>query len=203
MDIGKLDISGDEYTINEEFQQGALQLADELDIDELDAAGIFLEAQAETDASGRPALTNSILRFHQRRKRVLDCISLVLQLSADVNQDDQLRAGLQGIVNSIVEAGETQLRYTQRCLSSMSEIKAWLQRLAEKLSGASVLGQLQQAELLVIVEYQRNSLVKQHESLAVILLYLIKESHSLVTDFDQVLEIMRKADKYDNLLGEE
>jgi nuclear pore complex protein Nup205 len=200
-DLGKLDVSGDEYTINGEFQQGALQLADELDLDEVDAAQIFLEAQGETDASGRPALSNSIIRFHQRRKCVLDCIRLILQLSADINQDDQLRADLQTIVNDIVQPGETPLRYTQRCLSSMNDIKSWLQRLAEKLSGASVLGQLQQAELLDMVEYQRVSLVNQHESLAVILLYLVKESHSLVADFEQVLEIMRKADKYDNLLG--
>jgi nuclear pore complex protein Nup205 len=53
-----------------------------------------------------------------------------------------------------------------------------------------------------MLEYQRVSLVNQHESLAVILLYLVKESHSLVADFEQVMEIMRKADKYDNLLGE-
>jgi nuclear pore complex protein Nup205 len=200
--LGKLDISDDEYTINGEFQQGALQLADELDLDEVDAARIFLEAQGETDASGRPPLTNSIIRFHQRRKCVLDCIRLILQLSADINQDDQLRADLQAIVNDIVQPGGEPLRYTQRCLSSMNDIKSWLQRLAEKLSSASMLGQLQQAELLDMLEYQRVSLVNQHESLAVILLYLVKESHSLVADFEQVMEIMRKADKYDNLLGE-
>lgn len=168
----------------------------------MDAARIFLEAQAETDASGQPALTNSVIRFHQRRKCVLDCIRLILQLSADIDQDDQIRADLQAIVKDIVQPGDPPLRYTQQCLSSMHDIKIWLQRLAEKLRGASVLDQLQHVEALQAVEYQRTTLVKQHESLAVILLYLVKESHSVVADFDQVLETMRKADKYDNLLCE-
>jgi nuclear pore complex protein Nup205 len=200
--IGKLEVSGDEYTINDEFKQGALQLADELDLDELDAARIFLEAQGETDASGRPALTNSIVRFHQRRKCVLDCFQLLVQLSADVNQEDELRADLQAIVAQIVEPGDTKLRYALRCLSGMGDIKLWLQRLAEKLNSASVLGRGQQLEVLETIEYQRVSLVKQHESLGVILLYLVKESHSAVEDFEQVLETLRKADKYDNLLRE-
>jgi nuclear pore complex protein Nup205 len=198
--IGKLDVSGDEYTINEEFQQGALQLADELDLDELDAARVFFEAQRESDASGQPALTNSIIRFHQQRKCVLDCICLILQLSVDINEDEQLRADLRAIVNDIVQPGNPPLRYTQRCLSSMSDIKLWLQQIAEKLSGASVLDKLQHVEVVQMVEYQRVSLVKQHESLAVILVYLVKESHSVMADFDLVLETMRKADKYDNLL---
>jgi nuclear pore complex protein Nup205 len=198
--VGKLEVSGDEYTINDEFKQGALQLADELDIDELDASRIFLEAQAETDASGRPALTNSIIRFHQQRKCVLDCFRLLVQLSADVNQEDELRTDLQAIVAQIVQPRDNSLRYTQKCLSSMGDVKSWLQRLAEKLSSASVLGQLQQVEVLETIEYQRVSLVKQHESLGVILLYLVKEGHSVVTDFEQVLEHLRKADKYDSLL---
>jgi nuclear pore complex protein Nup205 len=82
----------------------------------------------------------------------------------------------------------------------MSDIKLWLQQIAEKLSGASVLDKLQHVEVVQMVEYQRVSLVKQHESLAVILVYLVKESHSVMADFDIVLETMRKADKYDNLL---
>jgi nuclear pore complex protein Nup205 len=200
--LGKLDVSGDEYTINAEFQQGALQLADELDLDELDAASVFLEAQGDTDASGQPALTYSVVRFHQRRKCVLDCLRMIVQLSADINQDDQLRADLRAILDDIVQPGVPPLRYTQRCLSSMTDIKLWLQRLAEKLSGASVLERLQHVEVLQMMEYQRVSLIKQHESLAVILVYLVKESHSVAADFDQVLETMRRADKYDNLLCE-
>ena len=197
---GKLNVSDAEYSINDDFQQGALQLADELDVDELDAAQIFLEVQEETDASGRPALTNSIIRFHQRRTCVLDCLRLLLQMVVDVNQEDELRADLKAVVNQAV--GDNSLRYTQRCLQSMGDIKMWLQRLADKLNSASVLGQLQQVDVLETIEYQRVNLLRQHESLAVILLYLVKEGHSVVADFELVLETLRKSDKYDNLLRE-
>ena len=131
---------------------------------------------------------------------MLDCICLILQLSADINEDEQLRADLRAIVNDIVQPGSPPTTYTQRCLSSMSDIKSWLQRIAEKLSGASVLDKLQHVEVVQMVEYQRVSLVKQHESLAIILVYLVKESHSAMADFDTVLDTMRGADKYDNIL---
>lgn len=199
---GRLDVAGDEYTINDEFQQGALQLADELDLDELEAARIFLEVQGESDSSGSPALTNAIIRFHQRRKCLLDCLLLILQQSADINQEDELRADLQGIVDRIVRSEDGSPRYTQRCLLSMGDIKVWLQRLADKMNSASVLGQGQQVEVSQAIEYQRVSLVKQNESLGVILLYLVKEGYSVLADFEALLETLRRADKYDNLLCE-
>ncbi|KAH6723827.1 nucleoporin Nup186/Nup192/Nup205 [Leptodontidium sp. MPI-SDFR-AT-0119] len=197
---GKLDVAGDQYTINEDFQQGALQVANELNLDELDAARIFLEVQDETDASGRSALTNSIIRFHQRRKTVLDCLLLILQQSADEDQDEALREDMQAIVARIVQPENGSARYTQRCLSSMDDIKSGLQGLADSLSRASLLGQAQQVEAVETIEYQRVSLIKQHESIGVIVLYLVKENHSVEADLDRVLGTLKKADKYDTLL---
>jgi nuclear pore complex protein Nup205 len=202
MDTGKIEVSGEEYAINEEFQQGALQLADELNVDELEAAKIFLEAQSEMDASERPVLTNAIIRFHQRRKTQLDCVRLVLQICVDVDKEESLRIDLQEFVSSVVRPEGTSPKYVQKCLSTMGDIRSWLQKLADKLNGASVLGQQQNPEFLETLEYERVSLVKQHESLGVIVLFLVKDNQSSVADFGLVLETLRKADRYDNLLGE-
>ena len=202
MDTGKIEVSGEEYAINEEFQQGALQLADELNIDELEAAKIFLEAQSETDASERPVLTNAIIRFHQRRKTQLDCVRLVLQICVDVDKEESLRIDLQEFVSNVVRPKGTSPKYVQKCLSTMGDIRSWLQKVADKLNGASVLGQQQNPELLETLDYERVSLVKQHESLGVIVLFLVKDNQSSVADFELVLETLRKADRYDNLLGE-
>ncbi len=133
-----MDFEGDQYTVNEEFEQGALKVADELNIDELDAARICLEVQEETDSSGRSLLTNSIVRFHQRRKHLLDCLRLLVQLSADVNLDEDLRAALQAVVQQIVQPQNGSSAFAQKCLAAMRDIKSWLQTLGEKLSGASV-----------------------------------------------------------------
>lgn len=195
-----MDFDGDKYTVNDEFKEGALKVADELNIDELDAARICLEVQEETDSSGRSLLTNSIVRFHQRRKHVLDCVRLLVQLSADVNLDEGLRAGFQDVVQRIVQPQNGPYAFAQKCLTAMTDIKTWLQMLGEKLSGASVLGQGQQEEFLETIEYQRVSLVKQHESIGVTVHYLVKENRAHSAEFEAVLSVLKKADKYDNLL---
>ncbi|KAF8854844.1 hypothetical protein BDZ45DRAFT_627138 [Acephala macrosclerotiorum] len=197
---GKLNFDGDQYTVNEEFKQGALKVADELNIDELDAARICLEVQEETDSSGRSLLTNSIVRFHQRRKHLLDCLRLLVQLSADVNLDEDLRAALQTVVQQVVQPQNGSYAFAQKCLGAMRDIKSWLQTLGEKLTGASVLGQAQEEEILEAIEYQRVSLVKQHESLGVTIHYFVKENRAHSAEFEAILGVLKKADKYDNLL---
>lgn len=82
----------------------------------------------------------------------------------------------------------------------MDDIKSGLQGLADSLNRASLLGQAQQVEAEETIEYQRVSLIKQHESIGVMMVYLVKENHSNVADFDRVLASLQKADKYDNLL---
>ncbi len=202
MDTGKIEVSGEQYTINEEFQQDALRLADELNLDELEAAKFFLEAQSETDASERPVLTNAIIRFHQRRKTLLDCVRLVLQICVDVDKEESLRIDLQEFVSNVVRPEGMSPKYVQKCLSAMGDIRSWLQKVADKLNGVSVLGPQQNPEHLQALEYERGSLVKQHESLGGIVLFLVKDNQSSVADFELVLETLRKADRYDNLLGE-
>ena len=167
-----------------------------------------MEAQHDSDASERPVLTEAIIRFHQQRKYLLDCLRLLLQLSLDVDLEEDARLELQSFVTTQVIAPakdpsrpDTQPRYVSRCLSAMADIKEWLQRLADKQNGASVLGQTAQPDILERFEYERVSLVKQHESLGIILLLLEKDNHSRVEDFHSILGVLRKADKYDNLLS--
>jgi nuclear pore complex protein Nup205 len=198
-----LKVSGDQYAINEEFQQGTLKLADDLNLDELDAARIFLEAQNSTDSAGRSALTNSIIRFHQRRKYLLDCLCILFRISADVDGPEDLRNYVHGILDQFIRPPQNgPPSYIQRCFSSMNDIKNWLQALAERLNGASVLNQVPEPEVLETIEYQRVSLVKQHESLGIVSFYLVKDNFSSVDDFKGILGTLKKADKYDNLLCE-
>ncbi|KAI6709507.1 hypothetical protein JHW43_007958 [Diplocarpon mali] len=197
---GKLDIAGDQYMINDDFQQGVLQLSSELNLDELDAAQIFLEVQDESDSSGRSGLTNSIVRFHQRRKTVLDCLQLLLQLSTDEELNEALRGDFQSLVAQIIQPDHGAARYAQRCLSSMDDIKKSLQLVVDGLNRLPLMGPAQQAEAMEIVEYQRVSLVKQHESLGIIMVYLVKENLAVGVDFERVQNTLRKADKYDSLL---
>jgi nuclear pore complex protein Nup205 len=177
-----------------------LKVADDLDLDELDAARIFLEVQDETDSSGRSAVTNSIVRFHQRRKHLLDCLCILFRLSVDEEAQEDIKSYVQSIIGQITRNQAGSPTYIQRCLTSMKDIKTWLQRLAERLNGVSVIDQGQQQDILESIEYQRVSLVKQHESLGVIAFHFGKEKGAEVKDFELVLGILKQADKYDNLL---
>lgn len=200
---GKLEFNGDEYTINEEFQQGALQLADELNLDEVQAGQIFLESQSEADKSGRSVLTCSILRYHQRRIYLLDCLRLLLQYAANVDQTESIRSGSEAAIRMVLQVEDNPSnpsKFVQKCLSSMQEAKLELQNLAEKANGASVLGQGQHADTVEIRNYQQVSLIKQHEILGVIIYYLVKDNYSTVAEFELVLDTLKKADKFDEVL---
>lgn len=202
--LGRLQILDDEYAINEDFQQTALQIADALDLDEIESARILLEAQDDAEVLGRSALESSIIRYHQTRKYLLDCFRLVLQQSLDLSSEESIRDILQDLVSRIVqprEGGRNRPMFVQKCLRHMGDIKGQLLNLADKLNGASVLAQTQRSGLLETNEYQRVSLVQQHESLGTIVHYLVKSNYSLTEDFEQLLDILRQADKYDNLLG--
>lgn len=186
----------------------------------MEASEIFFDAQDEADATGRSILSCSIIRFHQRRKLLLDCLRLTLQLEADLKgnseqeqeqeeEQQELKAFLGSIISKFINSEDRPITTTSntptfvsRCISAMGDIRQWLQKISDKLSSASVLGQPSQPDLLEIMEYQRHSLIKQHELLGVIILHLVKVNQSLVGDFELLLGVLKKADKYDHLLGE-
>jgi nuclear pore complex protein Nup205 len=185
-----------------------LQLADALNLDELHAARIFLKAQGDALVLGRSALESSIIRFHQTRQYLLDSLRLVLQQSTEIDDDQDdgesparvFRNAVNIIVGKENGSGDGSA-FVQKCLQSMADIKAWLQNLAEKLNSASILGQNNVPQLSETIEYQHSSLIQQHESLGVIAHYLIRGDHSKVENFESLLGVLKKVDKYDNLLG--
>ncbi|KAI9649425.1 hypothetical protein NHQ30_002001 [Ciborinia camelliae] len=214
--IGNVERDGVMYEINDDFKQGTFQVADELNLDEVEASQIFFDAQADADATGRSILSCSIIRFHQRRKLLLDCLRLTLKQNAELEgnseQELELKAYLERIITETILINPTTKPTTKptttsntqtfisKCISAMGDIRQWLQKISDKVSSASVLGQPSQPDLLEIMEYQRHSLIKQHELLGVIVLYLVKADHSVVGDFELLLDVLKKADKYDNLL---
>jgi len=201
--IGELEIGGNTYTVNKEFQLCILVVADELDLDELDAAEIVLQTQSESEASGQSFQTCSVIQFHQRREALLECLRLILQLSTEDDRDENQRDALLELLVAIIEPKSTPedaTSFTRKCLISMDNIITWLQGVADTLNAGSVAGK--SMEILERFEYQRVSLLKQHELLAIIVFHLVKQGHSSVADFERVLERLRKADKFDNILRE-
>lgn len=205
---GKVELRDEEYEVNPEFQQGALQLADALDLDEILAAQIFLDAQDDAILLGRSQLESAVIRFHRQRKYLLDCFRIVLEQSLGTGLDGALdealdendRLQLQQLVGAVLNAPQGSSQFIRKCLSAMANNRSWLQSLTEKVNSTSVLGQSQTPEFSEIIQFERLSLVQEHELLGIIISHLIKSNHSALTDLEYVLKIVKNLDKYDNLL---
>jgi nuclear pore complex protein Nup205 len=88
-------------------------------------------------------------------------------------------------------------------LPAMSNMKAWLQKLGDKVTAAQTLGQAGPgglSEEAETIEYTRVSLIQEHELLGVILCRLVTKRQATVKDFEDFLAHLRKLDRYDHLL---
>ncbi|KAL2017025.1 hypothetical protein VTK56DRAFT_2669 [Thermocarpiscus australiensis] len=210
---GKIKIADEEYAINDDFVNDCLKVADDLDLDELEAARILLDCDAEGDVEtqSRPLWECAVIRFHQERRYLLDCMRLILEVAAD----DELESGLQDAFGAVAEEkvfgvpppgsrpdGSVK-KIVARCMEAMQSVRAMLQSMMDKAAARSV---LQQASLLKppenqdTYEFSRSSLVEQHECLAAILHAAIEKRHASVGDFQDFLKLLKKSDKYDHFL---
>lgn len=92
-----------EYSVNQEFQQGVLELADSINIDELQAAKMFLVAQEEAQLLDRPPLIAAIMRFHERRLFLLEALRLVFQESSFEVEKEMTQELMQEVVAHVLE----------------------------------------------------------------------------------------------------
>ncbi|EAW17534.1 nuclear pore complex Nup192/Nup205 family protein [Aspergillus fischeri NRRL 181] len=200
---GKITVDDVEYSINQDFQQGALQLADALNIDELEAAVLFFAAQEEAQILDRPPLIAAIMRFHERRHFLLECLRLILQESFEVERE-VTQALMQDMVAFVVEIKTGPLRnaslFARKCMKSMEDIEGWLLLLGEQIQKASIVGQVEDRDVMEAIEYQRSSLQQQHESLGAILCYFFKGPYTSPEDLRVLLNRLRKLERFDGLL---
>ena len=185
-----------------EFQEDTIQLADALDLDELDAARLLLNAQRESEALDRSALASAVICFHENRQFILECLRLVLQQSADYDCSEEVGSALRNLITFVLETKDGPIRngstFTRKCLSAMWGIEKWLQDLAERVQRTQTLGQTTNPEFDELMNFQQQSLDLQHESLAAILTYLVKESHTSLEDFHALLDHMPGMDKWNS-----
>ncbi|CRK06201.1 hypothetical protein BN1723_001695 [Verticillium longisporum] len=201
---GKIVIDEEEYSVNEEFQQIALNLADEAEVNEIEAARYVLEAEEDTATLGRPLLECAIIRFHQQRKYILDSLRLMFEVDDldDDEADPEVVNVIQAYLADNVLKDVNRKKLLPRCMSAMQDVRSWLARIADKMTAAAVLmnGQnREKPEGLETLEFSRASLVQQHELLAVVLCRAVEKKEAEMADFRGFLDQLRKADKYDVL----
>ena len=180
-----------------------MNLADEAEIDEIEAVRVLLEAQDDTTQLTRSLLECGIIRIHQHRSFTLDIVRLLIDLDREREEDlSETTASFEFAHEYLAQAvwaatgSET---VAARCMRCMQEIKAWIQKLADKITRASVLGTGVTHELETI-EFSRTSLVQQHELLGIILCRAVESHEADEGEFKRFLKELETTDKYDNLL---
>lgn len=182
----------------------ALQLADELDLDEVDSAKLLLDSQEDTRTLGRPLLECGVIRFHQQRRYLLDCMRLCIQIrTSDDEELDSLQDVFGTYVTENIYGGRDNAKIISRCMAAMQDIKNWLQKLADRMTTANVVyaGAAPRLPYHEVVEFSRVSLAQQHELLALVMASAIEKRHVKADDFKQLLKYLQKVDRYDHLLG--
>ncbi|MCJ1310091.1 hypothetical protein MMC25_003752 [Agyrium rufum] len=197
---GRVSIHRAEYSVNEEFQEQAIQLSDFLELDELRCAQLLLESEAESIRIVRPVLFTAISRFHEDRIARLECIRMVGQQAIDAELNEGLREPLKLILSHILETEGGPARngslFAQKCAATMADIERWLQRLADITQRMQTIGQATHLDLEEIVVIQQGSLKRQHESLSAIYTQLVKGNYTGVEDFHKLLEYMPTIERW-------
>ncbi|CAE7020686.1 nuclear pore complex subunit [Pyrenophora teres f. teres] len=200
---GKIKIDDNEYEVNDDFKQQTLELADALDLDELDAAALFLGAQSEAKELDRSQLQTAVIRFHRRREYVLLCVRILMKTALDsedaeveglpiLQEATQMIVGVHGTTNLAGAYG-----FWTKCLTSMESVERWLHFIAERVQSTQVVGQVPLPGFVEIMEFQRQSLTRQHENLAAICTHLVKPGYVNLDNFKALLARAKTLDRHD------
>ncbi|KKY21168.1 putative nuclear pore complex subunit [Phaeomoniella chlamydospora] len=203
LESGKITIDDLDFQVNNEFKQIALEVADSLQLDELEAAKLVLRYQEETNGTAQNMVMVSAARFHERREVLLQDLRLVLKESLDVDTEDGIELRMQDAVANILDTKtgppSNGSLYARKCLTALDGIEKTLVGLGEQTNKARVLGQQQADFLLEFIEVQKTSLMRQHEALGAILTYLFRGNYTISEDLRKLSDLARKRDRFDSL----
>jgi len=198
--LGTIEIDGVKYSINSDFQEETIQLADGLDLDELESARLLFLGREEAETIDRPALACAVIHFHETRQYLLECLRLVLKQSQDLDCIEEIRVAFLQVVSLVLETKDAPARngslFARKCVAAMEGCEKWLQALGDRVQSAMTLGQTTTPALDEIMEFQQENLTIQHETLGAIVAYLVKGNHTSVEDFHKLLDRMPSIDRW-------
>jgi nuclear pore complex protein Nup205 len=193
------------YNINAEFQDEAIQLADGLQLDEIESARLLFIGQEKAELWDRTPIECAIVYFHDSRRYLLDCLRLLLEQSqnqdvSDEIQGSEIRTALQSMVHHVLEIKNGPARngslFARKCVNAMGECEKWLQLLAERIQRTATLGETTSSTFYEIMEYQQQSLNEQHELLGAIVTHMVKGGYTSIEDFHKILDYMPTVDRW-------
>ncbi|EGX43439.1 hypothetical protein AOL_s00215g175 [Orbilia oligospora ATCC 24927] len=194
---GKVQLSDDEYEVNELFVQTTVELSDELSLDESLAAELLLLGQEESTSLDREPKQAAVIIFHRRRHYIAECIRLILSLSSDNDVDPELRAILKQSAMTIAGRGT---KFGDRIIKTMATIREWIRQLADKHRLVGFHNIPSVAEIRDVIVLQANALSQQHQALALSLTSLIRLEQCGIPELDSIVAGLKSQKEYDVLL---
>lgn len=204
--LSTLTIGGVAYKVSADFKDAALTVANECDLDEMDAAKLCLLVQQEVDQIDETLPYRAVLRFQTARRTLLDCFRLVLKRSRDANDDDdEICDMMQTVVRLVVRGDEStapqQSAYWRKCVDALTEIEEFMSKTQSHTQAMLMTGQAAQSVRGEALQVQRMFLAQQHEALAAIMCYLIQTHYVLPEDFRLFLHKSANSDLLSDLLS--
>lgn len=192
----ELALDGRNFQVNGIFIQQTIQLADDLNLDELIAARLLYYGTQEAENLDRSPFQSALFLFHSRRKNILDCIRLLLEHATNDNMPEATRVLLGRSVETLLYCSGDGDSFVKRCIFAMNSIRGSVQQLREKEKHAETL-RLEsppgfQDDLFLQLRFLRN----QHEVLACIIFCLVKHNRASLSDFKALLFAVGSFDRY-------
>ena len=195
---GKLQVGEQTYDLNETFQQEALQLSDDFEIDETIAAAMLLRGSDMSQELDRSPLQSAKFLFHTRRKNILDSIRLMLAYIVEEKVEGSTRNMLvRALERLIAPGGAADPTFMDRCITAMGAVRRSVKTLRDKEKHARTLGMAPDQNLKDDLDLQIQFLRNQHEMLASIVFYMVKYKRGTVVEFRKLMEVLRSLDQYD------
>jgi len=183
---GRLEVAGQEYSINDEFRHLSNAIATVLNIEEENAGRLIIETQVAGINDNEQAIVADVVqKYHDRRDFLLQDIRLVFQNSTSASELDELeyprfQEQFRKVAEDVVDAKDGAVGgtsgFAKKCLQAMDDIESWQIKLNEQIQSKAILSQARGQAFYLTLEFQRSSLFKQHEALGAILASLFNNN---------------------------
>ncbi|KAH3681489.1 hypothetical protein WICPIJ_007568 [Wickerhamomyces pijperi] len=187
LESGKIKIQSLEYEVNQDFKIAAVELSDELNIDELISAEILLAAQQSQPDESVTALKDIAKAYYYLRKQhILQIVSFIYNASTDSRS-----------VHTLWKKEQTD----KSILKSFQGIHEELASIHQLVQKARILEIGQTQDFKMKVAFRRNALQSQHETLSEILHGASSLGLLTVAQFKEILGFLASSYDVDDLFA--
>jgi nuclear pore complex protein Nup205 len=102
----KVKIGDQEYAVSNEFRESAIEVSDELDLDELEAAKLILVVAEDAEGEHNTLSLRAILQYHRQKEVMLDCVRMIFHKAAEQEADDEIARYLHDVSERIMTGEE-------------------------------------------------------------------------------------------------